>query len=105
MIDPALGYDPNDQFYYSTGLVRELIPLAVAGPELPAPGITDRPTTQGDPAEGGNMLAMMLDVRSAIEKLPGLARLTIANAILSGVDVPKHVINQIIDLLGGERPQ
>lgn len=104
MIDPQLGYDPNDQFYYGRTLVQELIPLAVDGPMPPAKGPTDGPAPGGDPAEGGNTLAMILDVRRAMADLPfnDLARLY--DCVLDNRLVPVEIVDRLVDYLGGVRP-
>jgi hypothetical protein len=73
VIDPETGYDPDDQFYYSRRLVAELLPMALAGPEPPVRGPTDSPGSQGDPAEGGNTLVMILDVRRVMDRMSGLS--------------------------------
>lgn len=102
MIDPDLGYDPDDQFYYSRQLVAELIPMALAGPQPPARGLSDTPGTGGDPAEGGNMLAMILDVRRALDQATGWRSAAIG-CTKAGQDVPDHILDQIVDYLGGPR--
>jgi hypothetical protein len=104
VIDPALGYDPDDQFWYSRKLVAELLPLAVYGPEPPARGLTDSPGGKGDPAEGGNMLAMILDVRRALSLMGAGRRAAIEGGVTAGQDTDAVDLDLIVDLLGGPKP-
>ena len=64
------GYQPEDQAYYSPGLLRNLLPAYLDN------GVTDQPPkgreitpSNSDPAEGGNWLAMMIDVDYAFGKI------------------------------------
>lgn len=104
MIDPAKGYDPDDQFYYSRKLVAELLPMAVYGPEPPARGLTDAPGGKGDPAEGGNMLAMILDVRRALSMLGPGRRAAIEGGVTAGIEPDTLDLDLIVEMLGGPRP-
>lgn len=103
MIDPELGYDPDDQFYYSRKLVAELLPLAVAGPEPPARGLTDTPGGKGDPAEGGSMLAMIVDVRRALSLMGAGRRAAIEGGVTAGQEPYAVDLDLIVELLGGPR--
>jgi hypothetical protein len=103
VIDPELGYDPEDQFYYNRRLVAELVPMALAGPEPPATGLTDRPGGGGDAAEGGNMLAMILDVRSALMRMNAGNYYGLRRCALGGEELPAYALDEIVELLGGVR--
>lgn len=104
MIDPERGYDPDDQFYYSRGLVAELLPIALNGPELPASGLTDGPGAQGDPAEGGNVQVMILDVRRVVPLMTESARYAAVYAVVRGEDIPPYALDEIVEMLGGPKP-
>jgi hypothetical protein len=93
-----------DQFYYSRGLVAELLPWALDGLEPPAKGLTDMPRGGSDPAEGGNVLAMMIDVRRAVSRLGDEQWRSLLSAHYNGRDIPEYVLDGIVDLLGGPRP-
>lgn len=104
MIHPQLGYDPADQFWYSRDLVEVLLPWAVDGPEPPAAG-PERGSRSQDPAEGGNMLAMIVDVRRALARLPAHHAHAMFGALQNDQAVPTVVLDWIVDLLGGPRPR
>lgn len=66
------GYDVRDDFFYSVGLLEELLPYVhdqskwVGGQQ----SMNVRVSNGGsDPAEGHNYLAMMVDTKAAYEKL------------------------------------
>ena len=64
------GYDFEDVYFYSTGLLRELIPQALDRTVWVEPGVaaeTGKISRTGDPAEGGNRIAMLCDVRASLE--------------------------------------
>lgn len=65
----VLGYDPADQFHYSVGQLRELLPLALDRDSwvMASNGSQERTALTSDPAHGNNRLAMICDVRSALE--------------------------------------
>jgi hypothetical protein len=100
-VDPDLGYDPSDQFFYTPSLVRELLPMALDGPEPPAAGPVDPGRRGGDPAEAGNLQAMLLDVRRVYDRLPLNDQLTALAAHLNGTHTPAYVIDAIVERLGG----
>lgn len=102
MIDPELGYDPDDQFFYTPGLVRELLPMALTGPVPPARGLAEQSSTPGDPATGGNLQAMILDVRRALALRPGTKGAAIA-ALRHGDDIPAFVLHELVNALGGPK--
>lgn len=64
------GYELEDLYFYSTGQLRELLPVVMdralwtdASPGVDAGHITGG----GDPAHGNTRLAMLCDVRSSLE--------------------------------------
>lgn len=64
------GYDVEDLFYYSTGQIRELLPIVMDRESWVQTGVVSdlgKITGTGDPALGNNRLAMICDVRSALE--------------------------------------
>lgn len=71
----ALGIDWRDEYNYSRPEVARLLPLALdsaAVPGLSGSGLHDGPSAKNDPAYGGGMLASLIDVRSAYNKLSEL---------------------------------
>lgn len=66
------GLDWRDEYTYSRPEVARLLPLALdsqAVPGLSGTGLHDAPSAKSDPAYGGGMLASLIDVRSAYNKL------------------------------------
>jgi len=65
-----VGYDATDNYYYSTGLLRELIPQALDRESWVEPGVhtdTGKLSRTTPPSEGGNRVAMLADVRASME--------------------------------------
>jgi hypothetical protein len=64
------GYDVEDLYFYSTGQLRELLPVVLDRESWGGTGVVadlGRVTGGGDPAHGNNRLAMICDVQSALE--------------------------------------
>jgi DNA-directed RNA polymerase specialized sigma24 family protein len=64
------GYDVEDLYYYSTGQLRDLLPVVLDRESWGGTGVVQdlgKITGGGDPAHGNNRLAMICDVRSALE--------------------------------------
>lgn len=93
------GAFAGDQFTYTTAMVQALLPLALDGPELPAAGRTESVRYHGDPAEGGNLLVMLIDVRSAVDRLPDRDRIYAEHAAGTLADSPwlAHVIAELLN--------
>lgn len=66
----ALGYDPRDQYRYSARTIIRLLPVAMDPEGVPESGTPDGVKPHGNLAEGGDMLAQLIDVRRALEALP-----------------------------------
>jgi DNA-directed RNA polymerase specialized sigma24 family protein len=66
----SLGYEPSDLFYYEPAVVEAILPAVLRGDITEAPvlnlGMPGKPSA---PAEGGNMMAMMAEVKAAYLKL------------------------------------
>lgn len=95
------GEHYRDQFHYSRAMVAELLPMALDGPEPPARGLTDEPRGTGDPAVGGNLQAMLLDVRRVIPYLSDDSWRLAVQSWVRNTDCPDFVLDEIVDLLGG----
>lgn len=63
------GYEPRDQYRYSAREVIALIPVAMEPEGLPEAGHGDGPSAKGNLAEGGDLLAALVDVRRALTAL------------------------------------
>lgn len=64
------GYEIDDVYFYSTGLLRELVPEALDRETWSEPGTaseTGKLSHTSRPAEGGNRVAMLCDVRASLE--------------------------------------
>lgn len=65
-----VGYELDDLYWYSTGQLRELIPLAFDKGTWAETGMSLEESggnRQSRPSEGNNRLAMLCDVRSSLE--------------------------------------
>lgn len=64
------GYNPADQAAYSAARVFSLLPVALDPDGLPdGGGMKEGPRPKGNLAEGGDVLAMLVDVRRAVTAL------------------------------------
>jgi RNA polymerase sigma factor (sigma-70 family) len=61
----VLGYQPDDEHFYSTGVLAAILPHWYHETQ-PSP---EGPSAKTDPAEGGNWAAIVLDVERAMESL------------------------------------
>ena len=66
----SVGYEPSDLFYYEPDMVEALLPAILRDDFTVMPilnlGKTGRPPA---PSEGGNMMAMMVEIKAAYIKL------------------------------------
>ena len=66
----SIGYEVSDLFYYDPDVIEALLPAVIRGDLNDAPklnlGMPGRPPA---PSEGGNMMAMMVDIKSAFDSL------------------------------------
>lgn len=66
----SIGYEASDLFYYESEMVEALLPTILRDDFTVMPvlnlGRTGRPPA---PSEGGNMMAMMVEIKSAYNKL------------------------------------
>lgn len=100
------GYDVDDVFWYTPSLIEGLLPLALDESfapedinELEQLGGGKRKAKQ--PAEGGNLLATVLDIRRALEGTKLVPYFTACDA-----DHPSWPDNvqELVDWLGGNKP-
>lgn len=116
-----IGYETRDEFFYSTGLLEELI-ANLDALEQQQGGQNARVSGGGsDPATGNNFAASLADVRKALEKLDpndrlmlemryqeGLTFAQIAGELeLSDSTVHRRVngaLKRMVKLLGGDNP-
>ena len=65
------GYRPGDEFFYTPSMVQELLPAAFNHDQwsLAAAVEDDGPKRKTQPSEGGNVMAMLSDVRTALRQL------------------------------------
>jgi DNA-directed RNA polymerase specialized sigma24 family protein len=119
----SIGYELSDLFYYEADVIEALLPAVLRGDVAEAPklnlGMPGRPSA---PSEGGNMMAMMAEIKDAYSKLStedkGILFLKYANSLdygsiatelqLSSDDAARmrhnRAIKKIINRLGGYRP-
>ncbi len=66
----SLGYDVNDLFYYDLELVEALLPAVLRGETSEPPKLNfGMPGKPPAPSEGGNLMAMMVEIDAAYKKL------------------------------------
>jgi DNA-directed RNA polymerase specialized sigma24 family protein len=119
----SIGYELSDLYYYEADVIEALLPAILRGDLTEGPkldlGMPGRPSA---PSEGGNMMAMMAEIKDAYSKLStedkGILYLKHANSLdygsianelqLSSDDAArmrhKRAIKKIINRLGGYRP-
>lgn len=119
----SLGYELSDLFYYEADVIEALLPAILRGDLAEAPkinlGMPGRPSA---PSEGGNLMAMMAEIKSAYLTLStedkSILFLKYANSLdyssiakelqLSSDDAARmrhnRAIKRIINRLGGYRP-
>ena len=121
-----VGYSTGDEFFYDTGNIASILPIAL---QFDVQGVTlidkvddGQPKKSPAPNEGGNLLAMAIDVKSAVELLDkdeqyiidlryGASPMTLSEIAkelgLSDSTVDRRVqkiLRKIIDHLGGPTP-
>ncbi len=119
----SIGYEASDLFYYDSDMIEALLPSVLLNNGTEAPkldlGMPGRPPA---PSEGGNMMAMMVEVKAAFMKLnqedKNILYLKYANSLthagvaeelgLSSDDAARmrhnRAIKKLIIRLGGFRP-
>jgi RNA polymerase sigma factor (sigma-70 family) len=117
----ASGYETRDEYYYTSGIIEELIANL---DEVLEPSHSPQSRVSGgggDPAAGNNFLVSVIDVRAALEKLEPVDRLMlemrfqesqtleqIAGTLdLSSTTVHRRVksaLKRMIKDLGGDSP-
>jgi len=119
----SIGYELSDLFYYEADVIEALLPAILRGDVAEAPklnlGMPGRPSA---PSEGGNLMAMMAEIKVAYETLSkedkGILFLKYANSldyssIATELQLPSddaarmrhnRAIKKVINRLGGYRP-
>lgn len=66
----SLGYEPSDLYFYEPEIVEAMLPAILRGDVTEAPVLNlGMPGSPSAPAEGGNMMAMMAEIKAAYLKL------------------------------------
>ena len=66
----SLGYEVSDLFFYEPYIIESILPAVLLGDLNEAPKLNlGMPSTPSAPAEGGNLMAMMAEVKAAYIKL------------------------------------
>jgi len=80
------GYEISDEYFYSTALVEDVLKVIING-DASHPGKPEHGgKNMGDPAEGGNFIAIVADVRNAMHGMDVETRALMIN--LLGVGIP-----------------
>lgn len=90
----------GDQFYYTEALVTSLLPVALEGPQMPCAGRTESVRHTSDPAEGGNLAVMLIDLRKAVAQHPDRVNIYAEHA--AGGDTNPWLVRELVQLLNGE---
>lgn len=82
----ALGFDPSDEYFYDLAMLERLLPYALADdlPDGLERQVQEGPRGLSDPAEAGNLMALILDVRRALGILSGGQRRVLEAMFLDG---------------------
>ena len=119
----TLGYEMSDVFFYDAAVVEAILPSVLRGDVTEAPKLNlGMPGKPSAPAEGGNLMAMMAEVKSGFMKLTPEdknilyqkhANSMTYGAIAEELALPsddaarmrhKRAIKRLITRLGGFRP-
>jgi RNA polymerase sigma factor (sigma-70 family) len=121
----ASGYLAADEYFYDTTQIAQLLPAALqfnTEGALLVEHLEDGPRAPKAPAEGGNLLAMVIDIRAAYDKLqldeqqlleqrygasPMLLKDLAEAWKISDSQVDRRIqsaLRKLIDNLGGETP-
>lgn len=91
----SLPYDWRDQYVYSRPEVARLLPLALNPAETPGlsgTGLHDAPASRSDPAYGGGLLASIIDVRMAFDKLSANDQIFLGTCVDYDLDWPRIAV-------------
>lgn len=68
----SAGYEMSDVFYYDAAIIEAILPAVLLGSVTEAPKLNlGMPGKPSAPSEGGNMMAMMAEIKFAYAKLNG----------------------------------
>lgn len=105
-----LGYDVEDVQWYSPSIIEALLPLALDGtydgqlqPDYDRQSGKSGGRTKKDPAEGGDVMAMVVDVRRALSALPVWVELAVWTNE-PGSALHDSAVEAVVQYLGGPRP-
>lgn len=95
----ARGYEVDDEFSYSVAALRNLLPRVFHYEDwLPTvSGFTDMPRAQSKPAEGNNLLAALVDVKSAFLRLSEDQRAVLLDSFYDGLSDNELALRDGID--------
>lgn len=105
-----VGYDVEDLHWYTSTQVQALLPLAL-DPDFTGTGSPDweteksrdsGPRAKKNPAELGDLTALVLDIRRALDALPEWVTLAVMFQE-SGMDLYDQAVGAIVNELGGPR--
>jgi DNA-directed RNA polymerase specialized sigma24 family protein len=89
------GYDVGDNYWYSTGQLREILPMALDREVWADPGVapeTGKLSRTTAPSEGNNRLAMLCDVRSGLEAGSAVDKELLWTHFGLGLDKDEHAL-------------
>lgn len=90
------GYDVADLYWYSTAQLREMLPMALDRDTWSEPGVsteTGKLSRTSAPNEGNNRLAMLCDVRAALETRSEADKELLWTHFGLGLDEDEHALS------------
>lgn len=101
-----VGYDSDDVMWYSPTLVEGLMPLVLDETfdgDMPVEGAESGRKSKQVPHEAGNGLAMVLDIRRALDKLPDWVETCLRHEE-RGLGRWDDAVLAVVNFLGGSKP-
>jgi len=119
----TLGYDVTDLFYYDAGIVEVMLPAVLMGYDVSMPKINfGTPGRPSAPSEGGNLMAMLIEIDSAYQRLSTEDRAVLFHKYAESMDYGKiaqemelgsedaarmrhnRAIKKLVNKIGGFKP-
>lgn len=105
-----VGYDVSDVHWYTSNQIIGLMPLVLddtfSGFGVPDVETDDRrdlaPRAKKNPAEGGDLMVMVLDIRRALDALPEWVALAVRFQ-QAGEELYDSAVGAILQFLGGKK--
>lgn len=87
------GYSPEDQFFYSIGMVNDLMPLIFGEPDVLVNNGQTEAKPPANPQENNNLQAMIADIKVGYEALSDADKLMLG-AVFDGGDPRRNLADE-----------